>query len=535
MSAFIDKWIFSQKWLAPLKFKVFRSIYLVWLTATICMWMNDVAAAWMMTSLTTSATLIALVQTASSLPVLLLGIPSGALADILNRKHFFVFTQLWLAANATALMLFLVFGLLNPYVLLFLTFTNGIGLAMRWPIFAALVPELVPRDSLQPALALNAIAMNVSRIVGPLIAGIIIATAGSQYVFALNMVLSLITSWVVLRWQYQYYVSALPGERFFGAMRVGLQYVRQSNQLQAIFIRTFLFFLQSTGLIALLPVIAKEHFQGNAHIFTLLLSCLGLGAVIAGSQLPRLKMRLSTNQLANYGIILLSISSAGVVLSLNLWLASVFMLISGIAWISVANSLTTSAQLCLPSWVRARGMSLYQMSIMGGSALGAAIWGKIATETDVSVSIGLSSIFGIVALIAVRKLHVEGLHQVDMSPVCPLERPNPARNIDPSEGPVMISIEYQTDAAQNEAFKKIMASTRKSRLRQGALSWSLFEDAEHTGKFVEYYVFETWADYLRRFDRFTADDLNMQEERHRHHIDIAPPKVTRRIAANLKK
>ena len=198
MSAFIDKWIFSQKWLAPLKFKVFRSIYLVWLTATICMWMNDVAAAWMMTSLTTSATLIALVQTASSLPVLLLGIPSGALADILNRKHFFVFTQLWLAANATALMLFLVFGLLNPYVLLFLTFTNGIGLAMRWPIFAALVPELVPRDSLQPALALNAIAMNVSRIVGPLIAGIIIATAGSQYVFALNMVLSLITSWVCL-------------------------------------------------------------------------------------------------------------------------------------------------------------------------------------------------------------------------------------------------------------------------------------------------------------------------------------------------
>ena len=139
------------------------------------------------------------------------------------------------------------------------------------------------------------------------------------------------------------------------------------------------------------------------------------------------------------------------------------------------------------------------------------------------------------ALIAVRKLHVEGLLLEDMSPVCPLERPNPSRNIDPSEGPVMISIEYHIHTSQNEAFKKLMASTRKSRLRQGALSWSLFEDAEHPGKFVEYYVFETWADYLRRFDRFTADDLNMQEERHRHHIDIAPPKVTRRIASNLKK
>lgn len=139
----------------------------------------------------------------------------------------------------------------------------------------------------------------------------------------------------------------------------------------------FLIFLQSTGLIALLPVIAKDHFQGNAHIFTLLLSCLGLGAIIAGSQLPRLKNYLSTNQLANYGIILLSISSTAVVLSLNLWFASVFMLICGIAWISVANSLTTSAQLCLPSWVRARGMSIYHMSIMAGAALGAAVWGKL--------------------------------------------------------------------------------------------------------------------------------------------------------------
>ena len=157
---------------------MFRSLWSVWLVANICMWMNDVAAAWTMTSLTTSATLIALVQTASSLPVLLLGIPSGALADIINRKHYFLFAQIWLATNATALMLFLAFDGLNPYLLLLLTFTNGIGLAMRWPIFAAIVPDLVPRDILPSALALNAIAMNTSRIVGPLTAGAIIAAAG---------------------------------------------------------------------------------------------------------------------------------------------------------------------------------------------------------------------------------------------------------------------------------------------------------------------------------------------------------------------
>ena len=176
--------LISEGWLAPLRHTVFRSLWTVWLTANICLWMNDVAAAWTMTSLTTSATLIALVQTASSLPVLLLGVPSGALADIINRKHYFVFAQIWLATNATALMLSLVFGVLSPYLLLFLTFTNGIGLAMRWPIFAAIVPEIVPRESLSSALALNAIAMNTSRIVGPLTAGAIIAAAGSTYVFA---------------------------------------------------------------------------------------------------------------------------------------------------------------------------------------------------------------------------------------------------------------------------------------------------------------------------------------------------------------
>ena len=216
--------LISEGWLAPLRHTVFRSLWTVWLTANICLWMNDVAAAWTMTSLTTSATLIALVQTASSLPVLLLGVPSGALADIINRKHYFVFAQIWLATNATALMLSLVFGVLSPYLLLFLTFTNGIGLAMRWPIFAAIVPEIVPRESLSSALALNAIAMNTSRIVGPLTAGAIIAAAGSTYVFALNMVLSLITTVIVMRWKYQGYVSTLPGERFVGAMRVGMQY-----------------------------------------------------------------------------------------------------------------------------------------------------------------------------------------------------------------------------------------------------------------------------------------------------------------------
>lgn len=534
MKTYLLRLIGQNGWLSPLRFDSFRALWFTWLIANICMWMNDVAAAWTMTSLTTSTTLIALVQTAASLPVLLLGVPSGAIADIVNRKHYFVFTQIWLAVNATVLMLFLAIGTLGPYTLLLLTFTNGIGLAMRWPIFAAVVPDLVPKDSLQPALALNAIAMNTSRIIGPLLAGFIIAIAGSQYVFGLNMVLSLITTVIVLRWQYQNYVPAMPGERFIGAMRVGMQHVWQSNRMCIIILRAFLFFLQSTGLIALLPVIAKDHFEGGAGTFTLLLSCLGLGAIIAGTQIPRIRKRYKSSNLVNYGVIVVCITCAGVVLAPNIWIASPIMMVCGMAWLTVANSLTTSAQLTLPGWVRARGMSIYQMSLMAGSAIGAAVWGKLASELDVTGSILISSVFGLITLFLIRKHRIDKHAADDMTPVCPLERPYATKDIDLEAGPVVISIEYHVHQDHLEEFREVMARARKSRLRQGALSWTLFEDAEHIGSFIESFVFETWADYLRRFDRFTVQDLAMQEERQKYHIDSEPPKVTRKIVSRLK-
>jgi MFS family permease len=172
----------EEVWWAPLKNKVFAMLWLAWMTSNICMWMNDVAASWMMTSLSSSATQIALIQTMSNLPVFLLGLPSGAFADILNRKKYFMVTQLWIAFNAAVLCFMTFTNSLNAPLLLFLTFTNGIGLAMRWPVFAAIVPDLVVREQLPAALALNGVAMNASRIIGPLIAGALIASAGTEYV-----------------------------------------------------------------------------------------------------------------------------------------------------------------------------------------------------------------------------------------------------------------------------------------------------------------------------------------------------------------
>ena len=524
----------QQLWWTPLQNRVFAMLWLAWMTSNICMWMSDVAASWMMTSLSNSPIMVALIQTASNLPVFLMGLPSGALADIVNRKKYFVITQIWLAGVAALLCFFTFVGSLSAELLLVLTFMNGIGLAMRWPVFAAIIPDLVNREQLPAALALNGMAMNASRIIGPLVAGALIASAGTEYVFALNMVLSLAITVIIMQWKYQADVSTLPGERFLGAIRVGIQYVKSSSRMRAVLIRIFLFFVQSSALMALLPIIAKEHFSGDAVTFTLLLSSLGFGAVISGAQLPWLRLRFDRNQLVFMGQVILSASAIGVVLAPNLWIAAPLMMINGAAWIITANSLSIAAQFALPSWIRARGMSIFQMSLMGGSAIGAAVWGKLADSTDVTISVICGSIFGFIAVLGTNHLKIEGGTEEDLPPVCPIEHAIPDRNIDHDEGPVMISVEYQIDPNHMQEFKKLMKQSKNARLRQGAMSWSLFEDAEKEGKILEYFVFETWADYLRRFDRFTTNDLNLQDERFSFHLGDTAPIITRRVASRLK-
>lgn len=223
--------------LAPLLHPAFRMLWGVWLTANLCMWMNDVAAAWMMTSLTREPVWVALVQTASTLPVFLLGLPSGALADIVDRRRYFILTQFWVAGVAVAMSIVVLFDAMIPALLLAMTFANGIGLAMRWPVFAAIVPELVPRAHLPAALGLNGIAMNASRIAGPLIAGAIIASIGTVYVFLLNAVLSVAAGCVIMRWRREHVPDPLGRERLRSAMRVGLSFVRQSARVKAVLAR----------------------------------------------------------------------------------------------------------------------------------------------------------------------------------------------------------------------------------------------------------------------------------------------------------
>lgn len=520
--------------LAPLKGPVFRMLWLAWLAANVTMWMNDVAAAWLMTTLTDSAVMVALVQAASTLPVFVLGLPSGALADIVDRRRYFAITQLWVACVALLLCGASLAGVLSAPLLLALTFANGIGLAMRWPVFAAIVPEVVPRSELPAALALNGVAMNMSRVIGPVVAGALLAGAGAAAVFALNAVLAVAAFVLILRWKTQRKVSALPGERFLGAMRVGLQHVAQSPRMRSVLIRIFLFFLQSTSLTALLPLVARNLHGGDAGTFTLLLAAMGVGAVATALYLPRLRQNVSRDRFVRWGTGVHALAAVTVVFAPSLWLAVPAMAVAGMAWIATANSLTLAAQMALPNWVRARGMSIYQMALMGGSAAGAALWGQVASWSSVPASIVAAAVAGPLVLALTWRLSVDGGEDEDFSPARPGGVP-PVPLVEPlpDEGPVMVTVEYLIDPTRADDFMLVMEETRRARLRQGALSWGLFRDPSAPGRYIEYFLDETWVEHLRRHERFTAADVGLRERRLAFHLGAEPPKVQRFIGESI--
>ena len=513
---------------APLSVPVFRMLWLTWLAANTCMWMNDVAAAWLMTTLTTSPVLVALVQSASTLPVFLLGLPSGALADILDRRRYFMVTQFWVAAVAVVLCVAILWGGLNPYLLLALTFANGIGLAMRWPVFAAIVPELVNRHQLPAALALNGVAMNASRIIGPLVAGAIIASAGSAWVFVLNAVLSLVAGFTIMRWRRQPMPNPLGRERLTSAMRVGLQFVRESPPMRAVLWRISIFFLHATALLALLPLVARDLQGGGAGTFTLLLASMGAGAVSAAMFLPRLRQMMSLDQLVARGTLLQALATAVVAIAPNVYVAVPAMLVGGAAWITTANSLTVAAQLALPNWVRARGMSIYQMSIMGATAVGAALWGQVAALSSVHMSLALAALTGVLVMALVQRLVSNRHGEEDLSASRAFQAPR--ADSPPAAGlRLVVSIEYFINPARAAEFRAVMQESRRARLRQGALSWELQHDIADPRRYVERVVDESWTEHLRRFDRVTASDVALRDRRFAFHVGDAPPVVSRYV------
>ncbi len=389
--------------LAAFRVQSFRMLWFTWVIANMCMWMSDVAATWVMTTLTTQPIWVALVQTAATLPIFLLGLPSGALADILDRKRFLLATQTLVAMLFACTSAAIFLDVLTPAWLLVLTLAGGIGMAMRWPVFVAMVSESVPRSQLPAALALNGLPMNGSRIFGPLVAGLLIVSLGSGWVFLLNAVFSLIAVFIVARWPRPPGMRTASKERLTKAMRVGVQFVWNSATLKGVLLRAAVFFLHSTALQALLPLMAQR-LEGGPKVFAVLLACMGVGAMLGIFTLANLRRRITRDAMLFWGTVVQAVAMGLMTATVWLPMTVVAMFFAGLAWMIVVNTLAVSAQMSLPDWVRARGMAMFQMAIMGSSAMAAALWGQVATWSSVPLALGLAALSSVPAMWLANRL-----------------------------------------------------------------------------------------------------------------------------------
>ncbi len=515
---------------APLRHKVFRMLWIASIFSNIGSWMHEVGAGWLMTSLAPSPLMVALVQAATTAPVFLLALPAGALADIVDRRRYLIASQFWMMITAAILGVLTLMGLTTAPILLVFTFALGIGTAMMMPAWGAITPELVHRGELQAAIGLNTMGMNVSRSIGPALAGLIVATAGPGMVFILNAISFLAVIVALKSWQRPSQATELPAERLFGALRSGMRYARHSPELRAALTRGAAFFVFASASWALLPLIVRQELHSGPGTYGVFLACVGVGALGGALLLPHVHTRASRDTIVAGATGLYTIAMLALAHSGNIYAAGAAMLVTGLAWITVVSSLMTATQIALPGWVRARGLALFWVVFMGGMAAGSALWGQVATWTGIPHALTLAAVGALVGIGATWQFRI-GLHDVnDLSPSMYWPTPMRADNFDIDRGPVMVTVEYHIDAERIDEFTKIMQQMRRLRRRDGAFMWELFIDVEHPDIMVECFMVESWLEHLRQHERVTVADRGIIEKTRAFHLGVELPKVTHLVA-----
>lgn len=505
-------------------------LWIASIASNIGSWMHEVGAGWLMTSLAPTPLMVALVQAATAAPVFLLVLPAGALADIVDRRRYLIASQVWMMLVATTLGVLTLAGLTTPPILLLLTFALGIGTAMMMPAWGAITPELVQRNELQAAIGLNTMGMNVARAIGPAIAGLVVAMAGTGMLFILNALSFLAVIAALMSWDRPLHVSDLPAERLAGAMRAGLRYARHAPELKAVLVRGIAFFVFASAPWALLPLIVRQELQSGPGTYGLFMACLGVGAIVGALVLPRVHARIARDKLVASATVCYAVATLAIAHSGNVYAAGAAMLLTGAAWICVVSSLMTAAQAALPAWVRARGLALFWVVFMGGMTGGSVLWGQTASWFGIPIALTLASVGAIMGLVASWRFGI-GQHETDdLSPSLSWPTPMTDDAFEVDRGPVMVTVEYLIDPAQSEAFAHAMHAMRRLRRRDGAFMWELFDDIEHPARKVECFMVESWAEHLRQHQRVTVADRDLIATVRAFHLGDAAPKVTHLVA-----
>jgi MFS family permease len=504
---------------------VFRALWLASLASNVGSWMHLVAASWLMTSLTTSAALVALLQTANSAPSFVLALPAGALADVLDRRRVVLATQVWQLLLAGALGALTLAHVTTPALLLAMTVALAVGSSLGLPAFGSLTPELVPRAELAPAISLNSMVLTASQAIGPAIGGLLVASLGAGAVFVLNAVSFLAVVGVVAAWRRPRLAPGLPPEHVSSAIRTGLRYVANAPAFRVVLIRAGAYVLSFSALPALLAVFTRSQLHGTASDYGLLLGALGIGGVCGALILPRARARWSIDWIVTIGTLLYAAALVTVATSHTLPLACGLLLVAGLAGMANMSSLNIAGQSVLPDWVRGRGLAVIQLTFMVSLAAGGALWGFAATTIGVSAALQIAAACLAASTLLAWRFRLGAAEAVDSSAADQPE-PHVPVSLSPDDGPVLLSVEYRIDPGSLPGFLAAAARLARMRRREGAMRWGLYADPNDAQRQVETFMTPSWSEHLRSSTRLTGTDAQIIAQARSFHSGHEEPKLT---------
>lgn len=513
----------------PLRQPVFRMLWIATVMSNIGSWMNDVGVNWTMLTLSADPLSVALVQAASSLPMFLFALPSGVMADIIDRRKYLLFSQLWVFIAATGLTILSFTGHITPLILLIAAFLLSAGAAMSSPPFQAIVPDLVKKDELGPAIALNSLGINISRAIGPALGGLILSFAGPWMVFMLNAISVLGVAWVLYRWKAEPSVQRLPPEHFFSAVRAGLRYVHAAPVLRNVLVRTVAFFLFGSAGWALLPLVARRELGLGPGGYGIMLACIGVGAIFGAVLLPRMRKSLSPDRLMVLASLMFAVTMLALAFVRHFWLLNAFEFFTGFAWIAVLSTLNLGAQRSAAKWVKARALAVYLTVFFGSMTVGSAVWGQLASHFSIPVSLSIATAGMFLASATVLRWRLDLDPDLNLDSIADGETV-PALDIRHDRGPVMVSYEYLIKTDDAHDFTVCMQDMRRVRRRGGAINWSVYEDILQPGIFVETFVVGSWMEHLRQKERYTMNDRKIQNRVFAFHQGESLPEVRYLVA-----
>jgi MFS family permease len=495
--------------------------------------MQTVGAQWLLVHQPHASILVALVQTADTLPDFMFALVGGVLADVFDRRLLLIAVQGSLVIIGTALTVLTIANQMPPALLLTFTFLLGAGSAFSVPAYQAIIPDLVPRPQLPAASALGSISINLARAVGPAIAGVLIARVGVGAVFALNTATFLVFGLVVAARHLPEGAAPQLPEQFGSALKAGTRYVRYSPVVRRILLRSCLFLVPGTALWALLPVVASQQLGQGPAGYGLLLGALGIGAVAGAFLLPRVRASVTNNVLVIAASLIYATALIMLGLVRNAAAILVILLPAGVAWIAVLSSINAMLQLFLPAWVRARGLGIYQMVLFGSQAFGAVLWGFIAAPVGLVATFLIAAAVMVGGVATTRVWPLIDTQSADRSLAASWPEPQLVVEPGPDSGPVVVSNTYTIVPENEQPFLRAMDRVRRSRLRTGATQWGLFRDGEVAHRFVELFVVPSWEEHLRQHrDRLTGTDRQFEEQADA--LSDPPPQTSHFISANVQ-